>query len=183
MTSTYFVALPVIIDVDVLVDILDGAPSGLDFTPAEELHVTIAFLGPIDPDRALEAIARLDLLGESSGTLEHIVWLGPEEDPRAMTMKDPSDSALREFIETARATLIEATGARPDRYGVAPHVTIAWIPRDAAPELREAAVGWAHALDNSGIQVPYSLARPQIYTHAAPGSDRRYEVITKSTPK
>lgn len=104
------------------------APPELRVTPAENLHVTIHFLGEVAPD----AVASLDAdlaaaaarLNQTELTLDAITP-GPSRRPRMIwaTAKAPPEyAAIVDAV--AAATAPHAPNARPSRPGT-PHLTLA----------------------------------------------------------
>src|SRR6185437_6985863 len=101
-------------------------------TPAEKIHLTLAFMGPVAPEKALEAArsvrARAHVLPiDKAQYWKHnrIVWAGPRETP----------AALAALVDALQRELRQA-GYVLDERPFAAHVTLA---RSAPPPSRELA--------------------------------------------
>lgn len=112
-----------------------------DGFPPEELHITLAFLGPADE---LPELARVEVSESIEAvlagwpdpipvTLGHIGHLGSEDDVVAVALEVTSP-ALHEF----RALLVEELTARSvewsDQWAFRPHMTISYLTREEADE-------------------------------------------------
>ena len=99
-------------------------------TPAENLHVTLAFLGSrtqADADavaRVLAAVARPVGALEVDGAL----WL-PRGRPGVLTVALRTGPALGALHADLVAALMAAIGLEPERRPLRPHVTVARAPR------------------------------------------------------
>lgn len=98
---------------------------------AENLHITLAFVGPVDERvrRCLEeqaaglAVTPFTLNLSRAGLFERarVLWVAPQETPRA----------LSELVERLNAAL-SPCGYEPDRRGFRPHMTL-YRKAQAAP--------------------------------------------------
>ncbi len=113
---------------------LGGGVPGARWVPAENLHLTLRFIGEVPPFRAEEiddALAvlrarRFSLVLAGIGTFakagrETMLWVGVERSERL--------EHLQGKIETA----LQRTGLEPERRRFAPHVSLARLD-NAAPE-------------------------------------------------
>jgi RNA 2',3'-cyclic 3'-phosphodiesterase len=114
---------------------LAGGIPGAKWVPPENYHLTLRFIGELEPWRAQEvdeALAAIrgakpfELLLRGVGTFEkggriHALWLGAERSEGLLH--------LRRKVETA----LQRSGLEPERRSFAPHVTLARTER-AAPE-------------------------------------------------
>jgi 2'-5' RNA ligase len=115
--------------------------SGLSFTDPERAHVTLQFLGEVDPERLPEVKAALETAVEDAGVspfeatygglgafpgIEYIsvLWLGVTAGGAEMTR-------LHEAIETETTAL----GFDPEGHEFTPHVTIARMNHAGGKEL------------------------------------------------
>jgi 2'-5' RNA ligase len=116
-----------------LADALAGLPAGLPgarWVEADNLHLTLRFIGAVDEDRgydlhhALSAIRapafELELAGFGTfgGRHPHSLWVGATPQPALDFLRDKVDSAL------VRA------GLPPEPRRFSPHVTLARLGRD-----------------------------------------------------
>jgi len=104
------------------------APPELRVTPAQNLHITIHFLGEVSPDAvpALEAdLAAAAVLHSPTGLTLNAITPGPPRRPRmlwATAKATPGYAAI--VTGVAAATVPHAPNARPARPGT-PHLTVA----------------------------------------------------------
>lgn len=128
-----FVALELAGDVRVaLADWAEAAaPAAMRRMPADNLHVTLAFLGA-RPESDAETVARV--LGEVARPLgklivEEPVWL-PARRPGVLAVALRAQRpALAELHADLVAGLTEAIGFAPERRALRPHVTVARVRR------------------------------------------------------
>jgi 2'-5' RNA ligase len=150
---------------------LPAPPTATRLFAAEDLHVTVAFLGAVDDRAALRAFgaARARAPAAMWARLGSVHPFGSKRNPSALSAEvEDEDDRVSSAIVDLRAPLLEAAGARPDRRPPRPHVTLARIARRARPEERRAALAWGTSLDLGAPRLP--LHRLALYTWAR---DRR----------
>ena len=177
--GNWFVALP-LAAADWLPARVPPPPEGTRAFAADDLHLTVAFLGAVGRDRAEAAwqAACAALRAGPSGawvaapfevTLGGVVPMGPPRRATALAaLVAEGGAALADAIEAARGAIWEAADARRDSRPAKPHLSLARIRRDATAEQRDAALAWAAALDLAGVRL--HLDRLALYAWAA---DRR----------
>ena len=104
----------------------DAAPAAMRRVPAENLHVTIAFLGS-RPDDDTPALARvLAEVARPVGPLavDGALWLPPRR-PGVLSVALRAGPALGELHADLVAGLGRAIGFQPERRALRPHVTVA----------------------------------------------------------
>lgn len=113
-------------------------PLGGRPTPAEKIHLTLAFLGVVEPDKALAAARRVqgerhDLPIETAQYWKHnrVLWAGPRQTP----------AALQALVERLQFELYRAEYIL-ERRPFAAHVTLARMPRPPARFPRLPEVEW-----------------------------------------
>jgi len=129
-----FVALDLPADVRVaLADWADrAAPAAVRRVPAENLHVTLAFLGSRAAHEAeavaalLPALGELERLGElrAAGAL----WLAPRR-PGVLTVALDDSAPLAALHGALVAALAETVGYEPEQRLFRPHVTVGRVRR------------------------------------------------------
>lgn len=150
------------------VDRISSTTPDMRWVPSERWHVTLAFLGEVDPDRLPDLAARLDALAaehapleglrlSGAGTFRGVLWFGVEPTER----HSPADRLARAVQREMRAAGIPIE-RRPWRA----HLTLArWRPsadRDAAAQraaegLRDYA---GPAFDVHEIHLVHSITGP-----------------------
>ena len=117
---------------------LRGLRVGGNYTPRENLHLTLTFIGDYDdPEAVLEAIERADfrpmeLALDGVGCFGDLFWVGLAE-----------NKALCAYVKRLRRELAEA-GIPFDRKHFSPHITLirrASVPGGGAVPVSEAPVG------------------------------------------
>jgi 2'-5' RNA ligase len=114
----------------------DAAPAGVRLVPAENLHVTLAFLGSRAAEDA-EAVAAL-LAGvavplgrvATAGAL----WL-PRRKPGVLSVALTYGDAVGALRDRLVAGLVDAIGYEPEERAFRPHVTVGRVARDARSRL------------------------------------------------
>jgi 2'-5' RNA ligase len=107
------------------------APVAMRRAPAENLHVTLAFLGARAPADAEAVGALLDELARPLGSLavEGPLWLPPRR-PGVLAVALGAGPALAELHAELVAALAGAIGFEPERRALRPHVTVARARRE-----------------------------------------------------
>ncbi len=177
--SNWFIALPVASG-DWL-QRLQPAPLGVRVFAPEDLHLTVAFLGPVDEERAHRAWDALEWpLSRIEISLGEVVPLGPAARPSAL-------SALlhhgREEVESAvaavRDTLLDRAGVPRDVRPPLAHVTVARPQRAAASNERRDAITWAASLDLG--EPTTMLSRIALYTWSHDRSKSLFRIVAERT--
>lgn len=107
-----------------------AAPPEARRLPAEDLHVTLAFLGTRTSDEAAAAGALLPALARPLEELRTAgaLWLPPRR-PRVLSVALESGAALASLQAELVAALVSAIGFAPERRRFRPHVTVARVAR------------------------------------------------------
>ena len=135
-SGNWFVAFPVVTDPGLPGDILAGAPPGLrPFHPAD-LHLTLAFLGRLAPERVSAVRSHLATLEVPAlaAVAESLVLLPSARRPSVLALilgdgaDDGADLLARTIVHN-RPALLAAAGRPPDTRPPLPHLTIARLPR------------------------------------------------------
>lgn len=176
----WFIGLPVSAD-ELPRDILASLPAGIRRFHEDDLHVTVAFLGPVDPEDADKAFSvtdwsRLPPLTAVTGAR---AAFGNPRRPSAhgLELDSEADDAVARFIETWRNVLLEAAGRPFENRSIRPHVTLGRPPRRPAETIRERAGRW---LDERQPAVPLRLDRIALYTRADDRRERQFVRIRES---
>lgn len=124
-----FVALPI---PDDIAEQVVGVQCGLDgakWSPRDNLHLTLRFLGDMDERKAQDVDAALgeiratpfalDLsgVGTFGGDQPHAIWLGLTSNPPLLALHERCERACRR------------AGLEPEPRSYTPHVTICYLPR------------------------------------------------------
>ena len=121
-------------------------PEGYRRFVGEDLHLTVAFLGPVDEAAALAAWAlhgawREGAIPASFGAL--VAMGNPRRHSALSALLDRGWDEACALIEALRAPMLEAAGSRPDDRLPKPHVTFARPRQRATREERQAGIEWA----------------------------------------
>jgi len=151
---------------------LPAPPPGARLLHAADLHVTLAFLGPVGAVRArraagvFEDLLRSRLREPIEVTFERALPLGPSQRFSVVA------ATLGAGRATCEALLAELRNAPCDAIGVArdprpplPHVTLARVDRRAGLREREHVLAWAAKLDLSKVRA--RLASAALFTRAS----------------
>lgn len=158
---------------------LTGAPPGVRILASEDLHLTLAFFGPVEEASARAAfdIAVSARLTPMEVQLGAIVALGSARRPSALGASlGEGNEELSRVLLRLRDPLADAAGARRETRPPLPHVTLARPRRRATPVERQAAVQWAESLELGAPRV--RLARVALYTWAEDRSGpRQFRIV------
>jgi len=109
------------------------APQGVRRVPAENLHMTLAFLGSRSVEEAAEVEALLAPVAAwpvGSLATAGALWLPPRR-PGVLTVAIDAGDGLGALRSSLVARLREAIAFEPERRTFRPHVTVGRVPRGA----------------------------------------------------
>lgn len=176
--ANWFVGLPVATWVGerLLTTLQASAPPGLRWFKPADLHLTLAFFGPVGEAAARRgfaaggwhhgAVVRLGGLG-AFGPRRHFSAIGVEPGEGRETLVD--------LIAAGRDGALRGAGARPDTRPPRPHLTIARPTRDATASQRAAVLDWLHGTPPPAESL--TLDRVALYTWAADRRVRQFDLI------
>ena len=160
--------------------IITNVPSGIKCFNQEDLHVTLAFLGPAGEERARRAwreACQLKLTGVD-------VMLGPmepfgnPEQPSAYAFTlDKGREEVVSYIASFRDGLLEIAGRSAEQRKPRPHVTIARPPRGASATLRAEGLRWLKQ-----VRPPRGSLRLDqlaLYTWSDDRLERQFKVVAR----
>lgn len=148
---------------------------------ASDLHVTLAFLGPVGAQaarRAWEVVGRVAGFREVTGSFSGVEALGNRRKPSALSViVAEGATALGAMIAQSRASILEAADAPPDDRPPLPHVTVARIQRRAGGAERRAALRWAKAIDLQGVS--FVITSVALYTWSSDRQERLFDIVER----
>ncbi len=110
------------------------APLDVRRVPADNLHLTLAFLGSRSAEEAAEIAPLLAPLahGAAVGTLSttEALWLPPRR-PGVLTVEIEVGDGLARLQAALVSALVDAIDFEPERRAFRPHVTVGRVARDA----------------------------------------------------
>lgn len=171
--ANWFIGLP-LPQVTGLDQALADCPATLRRFHPRDLHVTVAFFGPVTADSALRAWDGLgDLNGPLTVTLGPLQPFGSRRRPSAFAFElDQGGATVAALITAHRDALRQAAGLGPENRDPRPHVTVARPARNATAAVREAARRWARTVTPPAGRLV--LDRVALYTWAR---DRRQRLF------
>ncbi len=109
-----------------------GGISGARWVDVENYHITLRFLGDVDPRMAREAADALDEIRRSAFTvaIDGLSWFGADK-PRAIVAHVKPTPPLVE-LQADQERRLRRIGVEPDPRKFTPHVTLAWL-RSSSP--------------------------------------------------
>ncbi|TVQ99553.1 MAG: hypothetical protein EA398_12185 [Deltaproteobacteria bacterium] len=144
-----------------------------------ELHVTLAFLGPVSADAANQAF------GAATADLDHapvdfvpgpVLPFGPRDRFSALSSVPAEQAEPLCALMTAIARIAFPAAGRPlDPRPPRPHVTLARVPRRASIEERAAALTWAEQLRPGLDRV--RLDTVALYTWTEDRRERLFRIV------
>jgi 2'-5' RNA ligase len=176
MGANWFIALP--IPAAEWFGRLPAPPAQVRLFPRDDLHLTVAFLGPVSAESAQAAFAQAS--GWPRGALE--VQLGrvlPMGRPRRYSALSAELVLGRAPVERAitlvRDAMCDAAGVRRDERPARAHVTLARPSRRASDAQRSAGLAWAEGLALDAP--PMLLERIALYTWAHDRTERLFRIV------
>jgi 2'-5' RNA ligase len=178
----WFLAFPVD---GAFLETLPEVPAALRRYHADDVHLTLAFLGGSGEAAALAALDALDarLAGGALAALDvslgAVVPLGRSR--RGYTtlsalLARGRDEATRLLTELGNPLHDAAGVPRPTR-PAKPHVTLGRVRGRATAEERDEALAWARALDLGGVHA--RLDRVALYTWADVRRERQFKIVAE----
>ncbi|GAB4200809.1 MAG: hypothetical protein OHK0013_12200 [Sandaracinaceae bacterium] len=161
-------------------------PRGFRVLHPDDLHLTVAFLGPCGEEAALRALAALDealardasLRAPIDASLGEVVPMG---DPRRYSALSAllarGRAAAEARMAVLRDPLADAAGARREVRAPKAHVTIARPSRAASTAERRAGLSWAAALALEKVHV--RLDRVALYTWSRDRGSRLFRIVAE----
>lgn len=153
-----------------------AAPRPVHRVPADNLHLTLAFLGSRSAEEASAAGALLAALAQPLGVLRAAgaLWLPPRR-PRVLTVALDVGEALAAMQADLVTALQAAIGFEREARPFRPHVTVGRVARDARVDGRR-------ALDPPAPVVSFHAVALTLYrSHTGPGGSR-YEPLARARP-
>ena len=179
MRPNWFLALPVPAH-PWYAERVPDPPAGLRRFVAEDLHLTVAFLGACGEEAARRAWARVGEWQQAPApiVLGPVAPMGRPQRYSALSILSARGGApLEAEIERLREPWLVAAGARPEHRPPRAHVTIARPGRRASDVERAAGLAWAAQLDLSGVELRLdSLA---LYSWAEDRRERLFRVVQR----
>lgn len=158
---------------------LPPAPPRVRVFGAEDLHVTLGFLGAVSESQARSAwqhVDRFDTFHEVRGSFAEIRPLGNPRKPSAISaIVGEGFDAMSEMIAEARGPLLAAAEAAPDDRPPLPHMTLARIQRRAGRDERRAALEWSDAVDLRGVF--FEAGSIALYTWSRDRQTRLFDIV------
>ena len=150
----------------------------------EDVHLTLAFLGPCGEPGAERALRALDLALQTTAHARLEVSLGevvPMGGARLYTalsaLLGEGRRAGERYIGELRDPLTEAASGRRDKRPPKPHVTLARPTRRANDEDRAAGLEWARSLQLGSIR--QTLDRVALYTWHSVRRERLFRIVAE----
>lgn len=156
------------------------APPGFRRFVPEDLHLTLAFLGPCGEPaaRAAWAACAARRRGAIAATLSRVEPMG---DPRRFSALsatlDRGRDVASALIADLRHPACDAAGAPREARTPRPHVTVARANRDCTDAQRDQALPWAAAIDIASVEI--TLAELALITWATDRGARLFREVLR----
>lgn len=175
--QNWFVGLPVQ-DTGWFAGVVGESPHGLRIFNANDLHLTVAFLGQCNFQYTDDIKKIIDTISFTPFTItfDQLTTFPPERRPTVVsfTLREGYDETCG-LIRRWREPLLTAGHARPDTREPLPHVTVARIHRDAGYREIEDISAWAFSRTVPPVSV--AIDRVALYTWADDRRERQFKVI------
>ena len=177
--ANWFIALPVTSDNWSATGGVETPSAIRRFHPID-LHITVAFLGPVSRRRAMNAWKKLKdvKIPDVPISFNQLKPFGSNSSPSAysLTLSEGRDT-LKDFISEHQSMLLGAVGKKPNKRRVVPHMTIARprhrLTREDYFEISE----W-----RSNYVVPdvtLTITEIALYTWAGLSVPNRFEIVQR----
>jgi 2'-5' RNA ligase len=147
MRANWFIALPVV--AGTWFEKLSPPPGVRLFGPGD-LHITVAFLGPVAEEAAQSAfeLASAFTLPPLEVQLGQVEGLGAKRSPTAYSaLLSVGRQPVENAISAAREAMWQRAQARADKRPALAHMTLARPQSRSSPEQQNGGLAWARALD------------------------------------
>ena len=178
MRPNWFVGLPV--EAGSWLARVTSPPEGVRIFHADDLHLTVSFLGTVSEDQARAAFAEARALPLAPTTvrLGPVVPMGNRRRPSALSARLlDGEREVAEAITHVRDAVADAAGAARESRPALPHLTIARPRRTATHDERAEAVRWAATLDLGAPSV--LLHEVALYTWASERKERLFTIVDR----
>lgn len=176
MKPNWFVAAPV--ETSWLPNLLSDLPQTCrGFTP-EDIHMTVAFFGAMDPKRADDVILHMKSIrrGSFSITLGKLIPLPSPKRCSALSLAvDEGQEEAAALIGDLRDPMIQIAGGRPDTRPPLPHITVARPIRKYREQGRRDALAWAHQAVAPSTLI--SISKLALYTWHEDRPRRQFQIV------
>jgi len=177
LKPNWFVGIPVPAE-QWLPDMLRSLPSCCRGFASEDVHMTVAFLGAMDPSLAIRISALMDEIAFTPFEIGFagVVPLPSARRASALSLElEAGREAAVAVLSRWRDPLIAVAGGRPDTRAPLPHVTIARPIRRHGPQAVAQACAWARAV-TPPIQ-KLQLDRLALYTWADDRREHQFRIV------
>jgi len=177
----WFIALPVRA-ADLPPGLVGEMPPGLRRMHPDDLHITVAFLGPVRPRAARAAWALATTIDEGPFRVESgaLAAFGRPERPSAYGLDlGPGGAAVGAMIERWRNALLRAAAAREETRPVRPHITLGRPPRRGGTTIRARAHEWLATAAPAASAL--HLDRIALYTWPEDRRERLFRIVEQCT--
>jgi 2'-5' RNA ligase len=176
--ASWFIAFPFVHEVALRG--LKPPPPAVRLFVVDDLHITLAFLGPCGEASARAAFASVAPSSMAPFTLGvgGAELFGGARRPTAIARRIEGEAErLIGSIAGARGPALEIAAAPPDEREPRPHLTIGRIGRRASDEERARAMAWMATI--APRQEPLVAAEVALYTASEDRPTRRFRIVDR----
>jgi len=177
MRPNWFVAFP-IPAAEWLAEIRADAPKGLRWFHPIDIHLTLAFLGPMNPvcQRAVTELMEQVKYDPISVRFKALMVLPSARNFSAISLSiSTGNDAIAQLIEQWRGAFYRIAEARSDTRPPLPHITIARPRRDLSFAQRQEIIAWSQT-----VQMPTNdiwIDTLALYTWADNRAGRQFKIM------
>lgn len=159
-------------------------PPGFRLFHPDDLHLTVAFLGAIEPARAHRAFEALEVVSGPDLRIEGLRPFGPPRHYSALALTFAAAEPWIGRLTPRRAQALAAAELPVDPRPFLPHATLARPPRHAEAKDRALGLRWAEEVQATLVGLPATPLGLGLYTWSeARGRDpagRQFQIVAKS---
>jgi 2'-5' RNA ligase len=177
---SFFIAIPIV--AGRWYEKLATPPARFSMFHAQDLHLTVAFLGACGDEKGRAAFEAIDFsLAVRAVTFGAVVPMGNPRHYSALSAELAEGRAeVEHAMSASRGAAWTAAEAEPDLRPAKAHLTIARPARRASNADRRAGLAWAESLHLEGVSA--SLEMLALYTHAEHADQAKSDARDDTAP-
>lgn len=181
-SRNWFIAFPVIAGSDIVAKSVDGRPPAILPVAADDLHITVAFLGPVSRRKAYSAWRKLADFSPGSVdiTFNQLKPFGPYSKPTAYGLSlAHGRESIHNLISSVRKKVLSSAGKKPHAGRIVPHVTVARPCRRLSRDDFSAISSWRNDYEVPAINIV--IDEIALYTRSDKPDAGRFTIIERKS--
>jgi len=180
MRPNWFVGIPVAAGAQLHAEIPAPIQADIRLFHPDDLHMTLAFLGPMAADKlgpVQDILSRIEFKAFDIELSRLVALPKPRRFSAISWELGQGREQAAALIGSWRAALIEAAQARPDLRPPRPHITVARPKRKATPMVRDEILKWLVSVPAPKEKL--RIDRVALYTWADDRRQRQFKIVSE----